>query len=134
KRMDKEKKFPTTPGEAADLLYKTRQKRLEIEKKAEELKEQEKLLREYLLENLPKHGAEGIAGKLCRVNIVIKEIPIAEDWDAVHAYVRRNASKGGFAILQKRLNVGAVREILASGKTIPGIGIMEEKDLSVTRK
>jgi len=131
--MDKEK-IPTTLGEAADQLYKLRQKRLEIEKKAEELKEQEKLLREYLLENLPKHGADGIAGKLCRVNIVIKEIPIAEDWDAVHDYVRRNASKGGFAILQKRLNVSAVREILASGKTIPGIGIMEQKDLSVTKK
>lgn len=131
--MDKEK-IPTTLGEAADQLYKLRQKRLEIEKKAEELKEQEKLLREYLLENLPKHGADGIAGKLCRVNIVVKEIPIAEDWDAVHDYVRRNASKGGFAILQKRLNVSAVREILASGKTIPGIGVMEQKDLSVTKK
>jgi len=131
--MDKEK-IPTTLGEAADQLYKLRQKRLEIEKRAEELKEQEKLLREYLLENLPKHGADGIAGKLCRVNIVVKEIPIAEDWDAVHDYVRRNASKGGFAILQKRLNVSAVREILSSGKTIPGIGIMEQKDLSVTKK
>lgn len=132
--MAKEKKFPTTPGAAADLLYSTRQKRLEIEKKVNELKEQEKLLREYLLENLPEHGAEGIAGKLCRVNIVTKEIPIAEDWDAVHAYVRRNASKGAFAILQKRLNAGAVREILASGKTIPGVGILEQKDLSVTKK
>ena len=131
--MDKEK-IPATLGEAADQLYKLRQRRLEIEKKAEELKEQERLLREYLIENLPKHGADGIAGKLCRVNIVVKEIPIAEDWDAVHDYVRRNASKGGFAILQKRLNVSAVREILASGKTIPGIGIMEQKDLSVTKK
>ena len=131
--MDKEK-IPTTLGEAADQLYKLRQKRLEIEKKAEELKEQERLLREYLIENLPKHGADGIAGKLCRVNIVVKEIPIAEDWDAVHDYVRRNASKGGFAILQKRLNVSAVREILASGKTIPGVGVMETKDLSVTKK
>lgn len=131
--MDKEK-IPTTLGEAADQLYKLRQKRLEIEKKVAELKEQEKLLREYLLENLPQHGADGIAGKLCRVNIVVKEIPIAEDWDAVHDYVRRNASKGGFAILQKRLNVSAVREILASGKTIPGVGVMEQKDLSVTRK
>ena len=132
--MDKEKKIPATLGEAADQLYKLRQKRLEVEKQVAELKEQERLLREYLIENLPKQGADGIAGKLCRVNIVVKEIPIAEDWDAVHDYVRRNASKGGFAILQKRLNVSAVREILASGKTIPGVGVMETKDLSVTKK
>src|SRR5690606_17468244 len=62
KRMAKEKKIPTTPGAAADLLYSTRQKRLEIEKKLAGHKEKKKTRREYLHENLPKQGHEDNAG------------------------------------------------------------------------
>ena len=127
-------KIPSTPGAVADQLYRLIEQRRELEAKVRELKEQETALKEYLLENLPEHGAEGIVGRLCRVNIIHKTLPIAEDWEAVHAWVRKHASKGGFAILQKRLNQSAVKEILDSGKTIPGIGIMEQKDLSIRKK
>lgn len=127
-------KIPSTPGAVADQLYRLIEQRRELEAKVRELKEQETALKEFLLENLPEHGAEGIAGRLCRVNIIYKTLPIAEDWEAVHAWVRRNANKGGFAILQKRLNQSAVKEILDSGKTIPGVGTMETKDLSIRKK
>lgn len=131
---DKEKPTSLDVGTAADQLYKLRQKRLEIEKKVNELKDREKALKEYLLENLPEHGAEGVVGKLCKVNITTREIPIAEDWDLVAAYIKRNWARVGLSLIQRRLNAGAVKEILASGKTIPGVGIMEQKDLSVTKR
>lgn len=137
KTKEKSPTIPTSVGEAGDALYLLRKKRLDLQKKVDELKAEEKTLTDYLIENLPEHGAQGVVGKLCKVNIVTKEIPVVEGdngWDLVGDYIKRNWKRVGLSLLQRRLNQGAVNEILASGKSIPGVGIMEQKTLSVTKK
>lgn len=114
----------------ADLLYTTRETRLEMDKQVAELKAKETALREHLIENLPVSNATGIAGRVARATVVTKEEPVAEDWDATFEYIRK---KKAFFLLQKRLSGTAVKEMWADGKQVPGVGHMIVKSISLNK-
>lgn len=114
----KKTKIPKTPGAAADLLYKTRQERLDIQKKVDELKALESELTTHLINILPKSDASGVAGKLCRVTVVKKDVPQVKDWPKLYAYVSKNKA---FDLLQRRLSDAAVKERWDANKKIPGV-------------
>jgi hypothetical protein len=97
------------------------------------LKAEESFLKEYLINALPKSDAQGISGKLCRVTVKMKTTYQAKNWDAVWAYCVKNAKKGGFAILQKRLSTEAVGEVFAKGSKIDGIEPYNYPDLSINK-
>lgn len=114
-------KLPKTLAGCADLLYTTRQKRLEIQKEAEALEEQEKQLKNYLIETLPKSEALGVTGKVANVTIVNKREPQVEDWAVFYKYVK---SKNAFHLMGKALNRVAIKEQIEAGKNVPGVGMM----------
>lgn len=126
-------KIPKTLGACADLYYTTREKRLKAQKVVDELKAQENQLADHIIKNLPKSDANGIAGKKCRVTIREKTIPQVQDWDAFYEYIRKNAKKGAFSLLQKRVGDAAVKEIWEAGKEVPGVGRFHVKTLSVNK-
>lgn len=111
-------KIPKTIGACADLLYTTRGTRLLIQKDAQALETQEKALKEHIINTLPKSEASGVAGKLARVAVETSEVNQVEDWDKFYAYVKKT---GFFHLLGRMIKQEAIDEILASGKTIPGI-------------
>lgn len=111
-------KIPKTIGACADLLYKTREARLKLQRDCEALEEQEKALKEHLIRTLPKSKAKGVSGEVARVTIVSDEVYQVEDWDAVYAYVRKT---GAFELLQKRLSREAVIERVEDGENVPGV-------------
>jgi len=112
-------KFPKTLGTCADKLFELRNKRLSEQKKVDEIQAEESALKNYIIENLPKSEASGIAGKLARVTIVTKHIPQVQDWDAFYKYVKRTNS---FDLMQRRLTESAIKERWELGKEIPGVG------------
>lgn len=126
-------KIPATLGACADALYKTREKRLAKQREVDELAAHEAELREHLIKNLPSSDASGIAGKLARVSVTRKRVPTVKDWDALHAYVVKNAKHGAFALLQKRVNPAAVSEIWDAGKALPGVEAFDSLTLSVVK-
>lgn len=117
--MAKEIVLPKTLAGCADLLYKTREKRLSEQKKIKELEDLEKALRDHLINNLPKSDATGVAGKVARVKIETETVPTVTDWDALYKHIKKTNS---FEFLQRRVNASAVNERWAENKTVPGVG------------
>lgn len=112
-------KIPKNLAAVADLYKTVRDKRLAIEKEAAKVKEDEGQLREYLINNLPKSKIGGISGKLARVEVQVKEVPMIEDRDAFFKAAKR---KGNEDLLTQTLNAAAVRQRWDAGKEVPGVG------------
>jgi len=123
-------KFPKSMGLCADQLYATREKRLKAQKIVDEIDAEEKALKAFIIDNLPRSQQTGASGKVANVRIVDKEIPQIADLDAFYTYLRRTKRND---LLQKRLNEGAVLEIIDSGKTVPGINMFNVKTVSLTK-
>jgi len=111
-------KLPKTLAACADELYKTREARLAAQKAVDALQAKESLLKEHLINNLPKSDASGVAGKLARVTVVTKPVPQVSDWDKFYAFVKKT---GSFDLMQRRLADSAVKERWDNGKTVPGV-------------
>lgn len=122
-------KLPKTLAACADLYYTTRQERLELDRQADELKKIEAAIKDHLINNLQK-DTTGVAGKLCRVQVVIKPEPQVEDWPSFYAYVAKTKS---FDLLQRRVSAPAVRERWEANKEIPGISAFQKVDLSIAK-
>jgi len=114
----------------ADKLYSIRNQRLALQKKVEAFQAEETRLKDHLIATLPKNDSTGIAGKTCRISLLVKDVSQADDWDKIHAYVRKT---GNWELLQRRLNNRAAMEILEDGKKIPGVSIFTKVDLSINK-
>ncbi len=127
--MDKFK-MPKGLGACADRLFEVRAARLSIQKQVEQLAAEESAIKEHLINTLPKSDASGVAGKLCRVTIVTKEIPQVKDWDAFYKYVKKT---GSFDMLQRRLTDAAIKERWEDGKEIPGVEHFHAVSVSINK-
>jgi hypothetical protein len=126
---------PKSMAAAADLLYATVQDRLVIQKQAEAKAKIETALKTYIINNLPKSEASGIAGKKARVTLGKKVVPQVQDWNALYGYIVKGYKKdpGVFSLLQRRLGDGAVKEIWEAGKEVPGVGTFETITVSINK-
>ena len=128
--MAKAYKFPKSMGLCADRLYELRKRRLEEQKKVEALEAEENALKAHIIDHLPKSQMTGASGKVANVKIVTKGIPQIADLELFYGYVRRSKRTD---LLQKRLNDGAIKEMLDDGKKIPGITTFDAKTVSLTK-
>lgn len=123
-------KIPKQLGLCADLLYKTKTARLAAQKVVDELARQESLLKQHLIDTLPKGEASGVSGKVARVSIGSKDVPQAENWDLLYAYIKKTNS---FDLLQRRLSDAAVGERLDAKVKIPGIKLFKVVTVSLNK-
>lgn len=128
-------KIPTNIAEVADLYGETKKQRLALAKDVAALEERERMLKEHLIENVPKSKATGVAGKIWRIAIVLKERVIVDSenggWAAVEAWAKKN-KLSPTEFLQKRLNEAVFKERLAAGKKIDGVRVDTYSDISLT--
>ncbi len=126
-------KLPKNLAIAADDYKKARDARLKAEKVAAKLKETESALYDHILNNLPKSKAGGISGKLARVEIVTRPVPIfdPEDEKAKDKFFAHAHKKGNEDLVDERMNAKAVAARWEDGKTIPGIIKYNMKKLSL---
>ena len=117
-RNKKKVKISKSPAEASDLLYQTRQDRLELQRQVDAMQELETALKNYFVDNLPKSQASGIAGKVARVQLGSKVVAQVADWPALYKYVKKNDA---FYLMQRRLSDSAITEIWEDGKKVPGV-------------
>jgi hypothetical protein len=126
-------KLPKSMGACADLLFDVRSRRLETDKLAAELKAQEELIKNHIIDNLDKRDETGAAGKHHRVQVVRKRKYRCDPtmWDKFYAWVAKNRR---FDLLQKRLSDVAVKELVEEGKKkVPGIEPFDYVDVSLTK-
>lgn len=128
-------KLPKTLAGCADSLYETQQTRYRLQKELDAMKEYEGLLREHLIENLPKSDATGVAGKVARATVKTDTVYSPTDWEAVHTYILANAKKnpGVWSIMQKRLGGEAVKELDEAGKLPKGIERIQVPKISLSK-
>lgn len=124
-------KLPKSPAALADLLFNTREARYKLQKEVDKLQEIETAVKNWFVDNLPKSQASGIAGRVARIQLEKKSVPQVQDWDKFYAFVRKE--KNGFALLQRRLSEGAVKERLEAGERLPGVGTFTAITVSCTK-
>lgn len=123
-------KMPKTLAACADKLYETREKRLELGRKVAELEEIEKKIKEHLIAQLPEQDASGVAGKICRISLVHKEVPYAKDWNEIYKHIKKT---GHFDLLGRRLNSKAVEERWENGDKVPGVETYTTTSVSINK-
>lgn len=123
-------KFPKMMGACADQIYALRARRQLAQKAVDLIEAEEKALKAHIIENLPKSQMTGASGKTANVKVITKEVPVVDDWDKFHAYIKRT---GNFTLMQKRASDGALKELVEAGKKIPGVGTFDAVTLSITK-
>lgn len=123
-------KMPKTLAEVADLYYVTRDKRLTMEKEAAKIQQDETALKEYLIANLPKSKAEGVAGKLCRVQITRRDVPKLADPKKFYAFAAR---KGNEDLAKESMVASAVQARWENGIKVPGVEAFTLISLSLNK-
>lgn len=123
-------KVPKTVGAAIDLLYKVRQDRRVLTKKADDEEKQEKLLQLAILAMFKKSDLEGGKGKVGQGNIVNSDVPTVKDKKKFYAYIKKT---GAFDLLQGRLSSEAFRARWDAGKNVPGVEKFQVVKLSITK-
>lgn len=129
-KKPKEFKLPKTLAKCADLLYETREKRLELQRQAKELEENESKLKQHLIEKLPDQDASGVSGKLCSISLVNKEVPYAKDWSEIYKHIK---TTGHFDLLGRRLNSAAIAERWENGEDVPGVETYTVTSVSINK-
>lgn len=125
-----EYKFPKALGACADRVYELRAKRLAAQKLVDAIEEEEKALKEHLINNLPKSEASGVAGKTARVTVTTKHVPQVEDWDLFYKHVKKT---GDFDLFQRSISKAAVEARWEANKKVPGVKAFNAVSLSITK-
>lgn len=120
-----------TPGQLADQLRRTQQRRIKLKQQVDDLATVEAELKRKLLVVFEQQHLTEAAGRISRVSVTYKPVPRTTDWDRVFRYVSRTRS---FDLLQRRLTVAAVRERWENGKSIPGVEAENVPVFSVRKK
>ena len=123
-------KVPKTVGACADLLFELRAKKSEAKKQVEAIEAQEKAVKDFLIENLPKSSQTGAVGKLAKAQVITKQEPQVEDWDTLYTHIAKTKS---WDLLQRRLSTGAIKERWENKKQVPGVGVFPVVSVSVTK-
>jgi len=122
--------LPKRLAEIVDLMYAAEQERYKVQHAADRLKDIESACRETLIERVDLKESKGVVGLTAKAEIDVKRVPEVMDWTKLHRYIRRT---GSFEFLQKRLSPKAVEERWEDKKTVPGVGAINVKTVSLTK-
>ena len=115
--------------DVVDAYIAMRAQRLQADKQAASLKEQEDILKDHLISSLRHNGMSALGGKAGMVKLGKSEEPEPLDWAQIWAYMKQNDA---MELVQKRLGSTAVKERWEAGEQIPGIGKRDVYKLSVS--
>lgn len=130
KAVSKAFKLPKTLAQCADLAYNLREERLGVQRDATEIGKRETMVKEHLIQNLPKSQASGVSGSTANAKIDKKEIPTIEDKKKLIAHVKKS---GDWDLLTIGLNTAAVEARWDQKKKVPGVGKFEVIKVSLTK-
>ena len=123
-------KFPKSMAICADKLYELKNHRLSEQKKVDAIELEEKALKEYIIENLPKSEASGASGKIARVTVVTKEVPQVSDWDKFYAHIKKT---GDFELLGRTISKAAIQDRWEHKKLVPGVETFQAVTISINK-
>ena len=104
-------------GKSIDKVFLLRKKKAELEAAMKDVEGQIADLDAEIMEAMHQSGLEKTATKMGTVSVSTSTVAQVEDWDAFLAYIYKN--KYGH-LLQRRVSDPAWRELIESGKKVPG--------------
>lgn len=119
-------KFPL--GALIDQMHSLREKKRELEASVKDLEGRASLIEVQIMESMAEQGLEKMSGALATVSITSTTTANVTDWDAFWAYIHK--MKYGH-LLQRRVSDPAYRELLESGKKVPGTEPFIKKRLNL---
>lgn len=122
--------IPKTIGACADLIFTLRQDRAKAQAVVDAIEQHEGIIREYIINTLPKSNTTGVAGKLARVTVVPKVVCQVENWNKFYAYIKK---KNAFRLLQRRVSEAPIKELWDDKKVVPGVKPFKAVTLSVNK-
>ncbi len=136
KKTPKMPKMPKSLGACVDKYHEARQKRLDMQKEVDALKEVENFIYNHIIDNIPK-GDGGAVGKQYKAIRVDEDVYSIDDDDAFYGFIKKT---GSFDLLNRAINQKAVRERLEDEKFakkfpkgVPGTKAFNRIKLSVTK-
>lgn len=118
-------------GTMIDLLHHLYGQKSEAEAVVSDLKARIEAAEAEIIGTLATHNMTGGQGKLAKANIISTNVPIVEDWDQFLEHVKESDM---LYLLHRRLSTTAASELLAAGEELPGVGIMNKRRLSITKR
>jgi len=107
-----------------------RAQRLNLDKEAALVKEQEELLKDTIISKMRESDVNAIGADNGLVKMSKLVEPVATDWPQVWAHIQET---GHFDLLHKRLANLAIKARWEEGENIPGVGQQEIYKLSVSK-
>lgn len=117
------------PPDVVDAYISMRAQRLQADRFAASLKEQEDDLKKFLIGYFREQGSTALGGKAGLVKLQHTVEPDPLDWPAFRAFIKENDA---WELLHQRVTSTAVRERWEAGQEIPGIGRRDVYNLSVS--
>jgi hypothetical protein len=112
-------------------LLKDRSVRItELNAQAKELGKEKSDFENRLIALMENIGTTTVKNDLGNFRISTSVLPVAKDWEAIHAYIKTNDA---FHLMQKRLSSTAYREMVSAGEDIPGTESFEKQTISITK-
>jgi hypothetical protein len=124
---------PLTPNQLAQLateFKRLQEQRLETDRQAKELKQQEELMKIQILEGLATLDISSIGAGEYQVARKLKEVPVITDWEEFTKYVLATQD---LSLLERRPSKAALTERRAGGNAVPGTGTFTDYSLSFTK-
>jgi hypothetical protein len=118
-------------AELVDAYIQKKAERLALQREVDKLDADEKKLKALIIEALQKNNAQAVGGHLATATLVIKDKPVARDWNQVYAYIQENDA---WDLLQKRFTETAVRLRWEDGIAIPGVEKFPVADISISTR
>lgn len=115
-------------GPAIDDLFELRAKKQELEGQIKKIEAEYAEIEEALLAKLKAEGTDKGAGKRASVTVSTTTVGNLEDADKFFAYVKKT---GYFHLLQRRLSDPAIRELMATKGSIPGVTTFDKVRLNL---
>lgn len=106
------------PGEIANLRYDMQQERMTAAKHVEKLKKAEKVLDDWILNNLLVGETTKAGGSRGGISKSLTTIAVVNDWPAFYKFIATNEA---WDLMQKRAAVGALRERWDNETEVPGV-------------
>lgn len=116
----------STPPVALAEILSVRKRRLTLQREADTLEQEEKLLSGKLINWMNQSNLTEFAQNEDQVNLQTTEEPMATDWPTVLDYIIANKAPD---LLQKRLTASAVKARWADGEIIPGVDKLQKQTL-----
>ena len=111
---------------AVRLWREVREKRLAAEKVAAKIKSEETHLKEFIVSAMLSQAYEGTVVNERLTYVRTTQVAVADDRQAFEQYILDTKD---LSLLQFRPAVGALKEHIANGETIPGITWVDTYDL-----